>query len=266
MAGPSSQDPWTRLIWKTRISLGHIGIIMLIGGLVVSGTLIIHSNNEKIEYKKRLLSIQELTETSLLTTISGTEKILNNYEISSKELLTNFSNNYNELMRTIINQSDSALNAQLRKIKNDYDKVSQDLETQKDISYRYYFSEEWPFSDKEMNISGEMFFFIPIDISGLVDGTDRYIIWHLIENNGTFSMNQLNSLNDRIWDYLQPMKLSLSINFKNLEMLGVIKPGYWKNNVIEFTDEFFERLEVYKKYRGTDEYVKEMSKLYFKYR
>ena len=111
-----------------------------------------------------------------------------------------------------------------------------------------------------------MFFFIPIDISGQVNGIDRYIVWTLIKNKGIYPYNKIDSLHDEVWGYLKPMKLSLGLNLERLKNFNVIKPDFWKSNNIVFTDEFMERLKVYQTYKDTDEYVPKLFEVYKKYR
>jgi hypothetical protein len=262
----SFKEPWDKKVLKTKATLGHIGIVLLIGGLIVSGIMITNSNNEKIEYKTQLVRIQDISENSLKKTSEGTMLLLEKYESSTDELLSDFSKNYEDLMHTIIIQSDSSLKAQLRKIEDDYRQVQHALDTAQDISYRYYFSEEWPYSDKVINISSDMFSFIPIDIHGQLNGTDRYIIWTLIKNNGSYPFHKLDSLQDEIWHYLRPMKLGVTNNLIRLEKFDVIKANYWQKDLIEFTDEFMERLDIYKNYRDTDVYHKKLYELFRKYR
>lgn len=259
------KNPWERKIKKTNLSFGLLGVLLLSIGLFISGYTIYETNEEKVSYKNQLDTIDITVQKTFSTTNQGFENLLKEYEVKTGQLINSFTDNYNILISTIIDQSDSTLNAQLLKIKLDFQKINTEYLIEKDITQRYYFSEAWPYSDKKMDISGEMFFFIPIDISGLVTGIDRYIIWYLIEKNGTFPFSQIESLQEEIRNNLHPMSFGVSNNLQRLELLGVIKPDYWENNV-EFTDNFVIRLGIYNEYKNTDDYVKEMLNLNMKNR
>ena len=111
-----------------------------------------------------------------------------------------------------------------------------------------------------------MAYFIPIRLSSFFNGTDRFIIWYLMNNNGNIPESQWISLQDSIWNYIQPMNLDINANFILLEKFGVIKPEYMENNIVQFTDEFMERLNVYKNYKGTDQYYRKLFEIDRKYK
>lgn len=256
-------DPWKRQIWKTKFTLGNIGILLLIAGVVISFITTRTKNAENLEYKNRLETIDTTLKNTFSTTTTGFELMLKEYENQTSKLIKDFSENYDTLISTVINQSDSALNSQLSKIEKDYSKLNNEFIIQRDIAQRYYYSEQWPYSDKREYIGDALFYFIPIHISGLVSGKDRYVIWYLIEKNGSFPYNQIDKLHDEMWAYLKPMSLSLGTNLKKLELLQIIKPNYWKGEV-EFTENFEKRLESYLKYKKDEDrdlYIRTMFKL-----
>ena len=258
------KDPWDKKFLKSRLTLGRLGVLLLIAGIIITGMSTYYSNLEKTGYRNQLNTINNTVQQTLTSTNQGFENILHENEVKTTLLLTNFKNNYNKLIATIISQSDTALNSQLHKIRKDYQILSADYLTEKDIAHRYYFAEQWPFSDKNKDISNAMFFFIPVKLSGLLTGTDMYIIWYLITNNGSFSYNQIDKLNNEIWTKLKPMSLSINKNLERLQLLEVIKPNFWDGNV-EFTDYFMKRLKVYQEYKNTDmktdAYVKKLFEL-----
>ncbi len=260
----STKDPWQRK-WKfLKIRFGHIGIFFLILGIIISIITIYLNDKEKADYKNQINNIDTNVRNTLNTTSKGYEKLLKEYEVKTNILLKNFSSNYDTLMKTIINKNDSALYAQLKKIKKDYSELDNKLSIEKSITQRYYYSEQWPVSDNKIkDICYCLLYFIPRDIAGLLTGTDRYILWKIIEKNGVFPNEQIDILDDEIWEKLKPMSLSIEINLNRLALLKVIKPDFWKND-IEFTDYYKKRLSVYNEYKKDKnevKYIKDLFKL-----
>ncbi len=253
------KDPWDKKILNSILSLGLIGVLFLAIGIIITGMSTYYSNLEKTGYKTQLDTIDITVQKTFSTTNQGFENILKEYEVKTSQLINNFTENYNILTSTIIDQSDSTLNAQLLKIKLDYQKLNDEYLVEKDITQRYYFSEQWPWSSKNEEISNALFYFVPTELGGLITGQDRYIIWYLIERNGHFPFSQIDTLYDEMRTKLKPMSLSIITNLERLELLKVIKPNYWKGN-IEFSDYFSKRLEGYKAYYNVnkDMYIKKM--------
>lgn len=260
----STKDPWERKLKLIKVPYGTAGVILLIAGIIISIITTCINDIEKTEYKNQLNNIDINVKNTLNSTSHGFEELLNKYEFKTNQLLVHFSNNYDTLMETIINKNDSALYAQLKKMKDEYKILDSNYTIEKSITQRYYYAEQWPWSDnKRKDISSVMFFFIPGDIAGLVNGTDRYIIWYLIENNGSFSYNKINEIQEDIWYKLKPISLSIGTNLKQLELLKIIKPEYWEGK-IEFTDYFMKRLNVYKEFKkdkNEDTFIKNLYKL-----
>ncbi|MBI5804768.1 hypothetical protein HZA73_01835 [candidate division TA06 bacterium] len=263
----------TKIDWKKRkngifkyIPRNYVVLIFMIIGLCLGiyGLM----KKEAKEYKHDIKSdeIKVLSQQGIEETKNALDILMQDYQNKFDKITDDFQSKSKTILNTVLSNSDSALQSKISAIRQSYIKMEKDYIIEKEISHRYYFSEEWPFSDKVLNISGDMFFFIPIDISGQVDGIDRYIVWTLIKNKGTYPYNKIDSLQDEIWDYLKPMKLGLGINLEKLKTFNVIKPDYWKSNNIEFTDEFMERLKVYQAYKDTDEYVPKLFEVYRKYR
>lgn len=145
--------------------------------------------------------------------------------------------------------------------------MNNEYQIEKDYVKRYYFAEQWPWSDKNDDISNALFYFVQGGLSGLITGQDRYIIWYLIERYGSFPFSQTTILQKEIRTKLNPMSLGVINNLKRLEILEVIKPNYWEGKV-EFTDYFLRRLEVFKEYKNEnmDMYIKKLFELEFENR
>lgn len=257
------KDPWEhRLIGL--FTLGHLGIAFLVIGVPVSVYTTYTNNIEKLEYKIQLNTINEHTERTLKVTEKGIDTLLTGYNQRTNELLTNFSENYNALMATIIRGSDSTLKSQLDKVKSEYNIVNEKFKNEKETADRYYYSQHWPYSGSDKKIPEVMSDFVPGMVREQLNGTDNFIIWRLIENNGYLSREKYNMLHEDIWEVVKPFELAVHHSMLKLQKFGVVNFDY-KNFKVEFTDEYFERLTVYQKHFGTDSYFIEMNNLTLKY-
>lgn len=263
----------TKIDWEKRkkgifkyIPRNFVVLIFMFIGLCLGIYGMIENEKSEIKHDLKSDEIKVLSEKGIKETRYALDTLLMDYQDKFDLITDDFRSKFDTIINTVLINSDSALKNKINTIKQSYLKMEKDYIFEKEITHRYYFSEEWPFSDKTLNISGDIFFFIPNDIFGQVDGIDRYIIWTLIKNNGSYSYNKLGSLHDEIWNYLKPMKLSLGNNLERLKTFNVIKPDFWKSKNIEFTDEFMERLKVYQKYKDTDEYVDKLFEVFIKYR
>lgn len=250
------KNVWDKKICK-KIPYGTIGIILLFIGIFLS------SLSSAINHKSDKITKSQIA--SIDTTVKITYNSFSKGFVELDEDRTVILEKLDYLYSTVIEQSDSSLKAELLLLNREYIKLKENLEEQKALTHRYYFSENWPESSKDFEISNILFWFFPENLY-VLNGKDRYVVWKLIEHNGIISNHSIYSLHDEIWSYLKPMSLSMGTILGKLNLLGIIKPNYWKGN-LEFTSEYMKRLNIYNKYYGTDKilFEKEMYKRIINY-
>lgn len=249
------KSPWDKNIFKTKIKLGHIGIAFYIIGTILTGRSLYLSILKQNEYETLLRNINNTTQKTYSTTTNG-------FEIIGEDM-NKFSNSLKELTTSITSDNDSILYSKFKQLEIDYEIINKNLKREIDFSYRCYYADNWPVSDSNQHFNDVLFDFIPMNIAGLITGTDRYIIWYLIKHDGTINQNQKGDLFKEISNYVKPTTLSINFCLKRLELCGVIKPNFWLNK-IEFTSKYKKRLDIYNRYFGSDEYRKRLDDLYFR--
>lgn len=247
-----------KIDWKKRVSgkyrkipRNYFVLIFIIIGIILSIIGLISSN---IQYNKHDLksdNITILSEQNIYETKTTKETILNDYQEKFNKITDNFKNQFDSIILTILNNTDSALTNKMKYLKKSYKQIELDYNFYKEYDKQAYITENWPASvglDSANVIVQTLLFPTKCFI---ITGEERYIIYELIKLGGKTDSHFIEKI------HVELRKLNGfsdgSLSFFRLVNFGIIK---YNSKSVEFEDKYMERLKVYKESKNYKEFQK----------